>query len=63
MLNQAGLDKEAEIAIERGAIALRKPRLNPRLGWAEASRKLAKAGDDKLTWPEIRNQDDGDLQW
>jgi antitoxin MazE len=43
MLEEAGLDEEAEIALERGAIVLRKPRQ----GWAEASRKLAEAGDDK----------------
>ena len=63
LLQEAGLDKEAEISLERGAIVLRKPRLNPRQGWAEASRRIAEAGDDKLVWPEFGNQDDGDLQW
>jgi antitoxin MazE len=63
MLKLAGLEDTAEIALERGAIVLRKPRQNPRQGWAEASRKLAELGDDKLVWPEFGNRDDGDLQW
>jgi len=63
LLKEAGLDKEAEIAIERGVIVLRPARQNPRQGWAEASRKLARAGDDKLIWPEFGNRDDEDLQW
>jgi len=63
LLEEAGLDKEAEIALERGAIVLRKPQQNPRQGWAEASRKLVQAGDDELVWPEFSNEDDVDLQW
>jgi antitoxin MazE len=63
MLKEAGLEEQAEIALERGAIVLRKPCRNPRQGWAEASRKLAEAGDDKLAWPEFGNLDDRDLQW
>ena len=63
LLKEAGLEKEAEIAIERGVIVLRKPCRNPREGWAEDSRRLAEAGDDKLVWPEFGNLDDGDLQW
>jgi len=63
MLKEAGLEKEAEIALERGAIVLRKPRRNPREGWAEASRRIAEAGHDKLIWPEFGNLDDGDLKW
>jgi antitoxin MazE len=63
MLEEAGLEKEAEIALEHGAIVLRKPRRNPRQGWAEASRRIAEAGDDTLIWPEFGNLDDGDLEW
>jgi antitoxin MazE len=48
MVKEAGLDEEAEIRLERGAIVLRKPRRNPREGGAEASQRLAEAGDDKL---------------
>ena len=63
MLKEAGLEKEAEIVLERGSIILRKPRRSPRQGWAAASRRIAEAGDDKLVWPEFGNRDDGDLQW
>ena len=63
MLKLAGLRDEAEMKFEQGAIVLRKPPQNPRQGWAEASRKLAELGDDKLVWPEFGNRDDGDLQW
>ena len=34
MLKEVGLDEQAEIALERGAIVLRKPCRNPRQGWA-----------------------------
>jgi antitoxin MazE len=63
LLKEAGLEKEVEIALERGVIVLRKPHRNPREGWAEDSRRLAEAGDDTLIWPEFGNLDDGDLQW
>jgi antitoxin MazE len=63
MLEEAGLEEHAEIALKRGAIVLRKPRRNPRQGWAEASHKVAEAGDDRLIWPEFANQGGGDLEW
>ena len=63
MLKEAGLEKEAEIALERGAVVLRRPRRKPREGWAEASRRIAQAGDDKLIWPDFANRNDGDLEW
>lgn len=63
MLKEAGLDKEAEMTLERGAIVLRKARRKPRQSWAEASRKVAEAGDDQLIWPEFGNRDDADIQW
>ena len=36
---------------------------DPRIGWAEASRAIRDAGDDKLVWPEFANEDDKDLKW
>jgi len=63
MLKEAGLENEAEITLERGAIVLRKPPRDARQGWAEASQRIAEAGDDKLVWPEFGNRDDGDLEW
>ena len=63
ILKGAGLEEEAEMALERGAIVLRKPRQHPRLGWAKASRRLAESGDDHMAWPEFSNRDDKDLKW
>jgi antitoxin MazE len=63
LLAQAGLEGEVEMTLEEGAIVLRKPVASPREGWAEASRKLAEAGDDALVWPEFANDDDASLKW
>jgi antitoxin MazE len=63
LLAQAGLEAEAEITVEKGAIVLRKPSTSLREGWAEASRRLAAAGDDALVWPEFANDADNDLKW
>lgn len=51
MLAQAGITDEAEMAVEKGTIVLRKPRRGLRAGWAEAARRLAEAGDDAIVWP------------
>lgn len=63
VLAQVGLESEAEMVIENGAIVLRKPRKKVREGWAEASRALAEAGDDQLAWPELGNESDRELKW
>jgi len=63
LLAQAGLEHEAEMLIEKGCIVLRRPQEKARKGWAEASRKIAEAGDDKLVWPEFRNERDTELRW
>jgi hypothetical protein len=34
-----------------------------RVGWAEASRKIAHAGGDALVWPEFGNAEDKALEW
>ena len=34
-----------------------------RVGWAEASERISKAGDDKLAWPEFSNKGDKDIKW
>src|SRR5256885_16794799 len=47
-LLQAGLAGEAEMAVERGAIVLRKPRKRGRGGWAAAGRGNAGAGGDEV---------------
>lgn len=63
LLLQVGLEGEADLVVENNAIVLRKPKDNPREGWAEASRKLAESGDDQLVWPEFANESDKDLEW
>jgi antitoxin MazE len=63
MLAQLGLDKEAEITVEDGALVIRPPAKRPREGWAEASVSLAAAGDDALVLPEFSNSEDGALSW
>ena len=66
LLMQLGLEGEAEITIEGDALVLRKPPQLPkpvRAGWAQASKKLAKAGDDVLVMGEFANADDGELAW
>lgn len=63
VLAQVGLEDEVEMIIEKGAIMIRKPRKHARAGWAEASQAIAKAGDDKLVWPEFANEGDKELLW
>ena len=63
LLDQASLEREAEITLERGALVLRKPKPAVRAGWKEASQSIAEAGDDVLVWPEFGNTDDTQWQW
>lgn len=63
-LEQTGFDLgEVELQVEDHAIVIRKPARKARAGWAQASQKLARVGDDKLVWPEFANEGDQDLQW
>lgn len=63
VLAQAGLDSEAEMSVEHGAIILRRPQVGVRVGWAQASKAIAATGDDALVWPEFGNADDSGLAW
>jgi antitoxin MazE len=63
LLKQAGLEDQAEILVEGNTLIVRRPKPAPRAGWAEASKKLAASGDDKLVWPEFANEADVDLKW
>ena len=63
LLAQVGLVDEAELVVEKDSIVLRKPRRKVRAGWAEASQRVAEAGDDALAWPEFANDGDAELQW
>jgi antitoxin MazE len=65
VLAQLGLDAKAgvEMAIEDGALVLRRPASPARSGWAEAARKIADAGDDELVMGEFGNDEDAELVW
>jgi antitoxin MazE len=63
LLQQIGLEDQAEMRVEGDALVLRRPQAAPRTGWAEASRKLAATGDDALVLPEFANEADKELKW
>jgi antitoxin MazE len=63
LLLQVGLVDQAELRVEGEALVLRRPKAAPRVGWAEASRKLAAAGEDALVLPEFVNEGDAELTW
>ena len=63
LLQQIGLEDQAEMRVEGDALVLRRPKSAPRAGWAEASRKIAAVGDDALVLPEFSNEGDADLKW
>lgn len=63
LLAQVGLEEEAEMSVEDGAIVIRKLAAIPRQGWNEAARILAARGEDALAWPEFGNVDDSELKW
>jgi antitoxin MazE len=63
LLLQVGMVDQAELRVEGEALVLRKPKAAPRVGWAEASRKLAAACDDALELPEFVNAGDAELSW
>lgn len=65
VLAQLGLDGTAkvEMSIEAGVLVLRKSIKPVRTGWAEAARKISKAGDDVLVMGEFSNSEDTELNW
>jgi antitoxin MazE len=65
VLAQLGLDAKAgaEMTIEDGALVLRSPASPARTGWAEAARRIAKAGGDELVMGEFGNAEDSELVW
>ena len=63
MLRQAGLELEADVSVEEGALVVRAPAKTVRSGWAQASAELARHGEDALIMPELANEADEDLQW
>jgi antitoxin MazE len=65
LLAEAGLTTgdTVDVTLEQGRIVLVPLRRQPRAGWAEAARAVARAGDDALVWPEFANAGDEDLDW
>jgi antitoxin MazE len=63
IIAQLGIEDELDLSVENGALVLRKPEKTVRVGWAEASKQVAAAGDDGLVWPEFGNIEDTELTW
>jgi len=63
LLQQVGLVDQADMRVEGDALVLRRPKAEPRSGWAAASRALADQGDDALVLPEFGNEGDAELSW
>ena len=52
-----------DLSIDSGKIVLSPVKRKVREGWAEDSKALAAAGEDKLVSPEFGNLDDEKLEW
>jgi antitoxin MazE len=63
LLAQVGLEREAEMTIEDGALVLRRLAKPIRAGWAVAAKKIAEQKDDELVMGEFSNEDDAELMW
>ena len=63
MLNQVGLEDQADVSVRDGTLVISPPKKNARTGWAEASKLVAAVGDDALLMPAIANADDADWKW
>ncbi|MGH8778961.1 AbrB/MazE/SpoVT family DNA-binding domain-containing protein [Paraburkholderia sp.] len=63
ILAQLGLEDEVDMEVENDALVIRRPQKTVREGWANASKELAKAGDDSLVMGEFGNADDAGLTW
>jgi antitoxin MazE len=63
LLQQVGLVDRAEMLVEGDALVLRRPKAEPRSGWAAASQRLAALDDDSPVLPEFANEGDAELSW
>jgi antitoxin MazE len=59
----AAANDHVDIKVENGRIVIAPLNCDPRAGWAEDSKRLAKAGEDSLVWPEFSNTGDENLEW
>ena len=63
LLKQLGLEGQAEMMVEGDALVLRPARPQGGSGWAEASRRIAAAGEDALALPDFSNEEDKNWTW
>ncbi|ONC41447.1 antitoxin [Burkholderia pseudomallei] len=63
LLAQLGFEDEVEMEVEDGTLVLRRPQNAPRQGWAEASKALADAREDRLVMGEFGNAGDAEIEW
>lgn len=63
ILNQIGLEHEADVSVKDGALVIRPPKKEIRAGWSEASKALSASGDDALVMSEFANASDAELRW
>jgi antitoxin MazE len=59
----AKLEDRVDMSVQGGKIVIAPVKKRPRQGWAEDSKALAAAGDNRLAWPEFGNAADEDLKW
>lgn len=64
VLEQAGFarDDVIEIEVREETVILRKPRPQPRAGWAVAAAHIAATAEDRA-WNGFANAGDDELQW
>jgi antitoxin MazE len=54
---------QLDVSVKKGVIVLTPVARDPRAGWAEESKAIHDAGDDKLVWPDFPNEADKDWTW
>ena len=52
-----------DMGVENGKIIIAPVRKRPRVGWAAASKRLARMGEGNLAWPGFGNDADKELKW
>jgi antitoxin MazE len=63
LLAQVGLEDEADLTVENGALVIRKPSKSLRKGWAEAAQVIAQSNEEPLLMGDFANEADEDWQW
>ena len=63
LLAQVGLEDEASIEVQDGALVLRPVKAAARQGWAQAAQALAAAGEDKQVLGEQPLASEDEWQW